>query len=431
MNAVRRTLKKRPRLPWSTFTLLAWRNLWRNPRRTVITLASISIGFTLSVFLMGLNDGSHNSLIRNAIQLGEGHLTLQVAGYNDAPANHKFISQGNDVFTAISNLNIPGRIDARVSLQVLAMTANNSVGAVLEGLDPANDERAKVLKPFLQSGAWLESEDERGLLIGSGMARKLKAKVGSKIVLMAGQKNGDSQAQLGRVRGIFESNIDEVDHFLILTSIPFARLYLVGEGGESTEQPVTRFALFLDDPATTQEWHRDLKEIFMDSNIVVLNWQEMMPQLAQFILLDDAGNYIFMIVILIMVVFGILNTVLMSVLERTRELGLLRAFGVRSYQLLLLVCYESFLLSLIAVVIGWILGGATYYWFATHGINIEALMNDQRGMMGTFMDPIIYAELSLDRVFQLTTIIFTATLESGIYPAIKASRITPVQALRT
>ena len=194
---------------------------------------------------------------------------------------------------------------------------------------------------------------------------------------------------------------------------------------------MTRFAVFLDDPDTQEYWKLKIKSVVENDLIVVLDWQEMMPQLVQFIIIDDAGNYIFLLLILIMVVFGIVNTVLMSVLERTREFGLLRALGLGRQHLLLLVFCESLLLSVLAVIIGWIVGGGTHWWFSQHGIDFSALMTEGTAMMGTFMDPVVYTELSWDRVIQLTSIIFAATLASGIYPAIKAARVTPVEALRT
>ncbi|MCW9030087.1 MAG: FtsX-like permease family protein, partial [Gammaproteobacteria bacterium] len=141
---------------------------------------------------------------------------------------------------------------------------------------------------------------------------------------------------------------------------------------------------------------------------------------------------VFLILILIMVVFGVLNTVLMSVLERTREFGLLRALGLSRRSLLMLVFCESLILSLLAIIVGWIVGGGIHLWFSQHGIDFTAIMGEGGNvMMGSFMDPIIYTELSWDRVVQLTSIIFIVTLASGIYPAIKAARVTPVEALRT
>jgi putative ABC transport system permease protein len=418
-------------LPLGILIMLAWRNLWRHRRRTLITLSSIGIGFGLAVLFIGIGDGSHNSMIRNAINLGEGHITVQPRGYQEAPANHKYLADGKALAQKIAALGIPGNVEPRISLQVLASTANNSVGAALEGMSAVGDPRVKMLKPQLTDGAWLEPGDHRGILIGDGMARKLKAKVGSKVVLMAGKQGGDSQAQLGRVRGIFDSRVDELDDYLILSDLDFARRFLVGEGAVAAQAPVTRFAVFLDDPDTIPQWKAALKQAVANENIAVLDWRELMPQLVQFVIIDDAGNYVFLIIILIMVVFGILNTVLMSVLERTREFGLLRALGLSRHHLLLLVFCESLLLSLLAVAVGWVVGGGTQLWFSTHGIDFSALMAEGTAIMGTFMDPIVYTELSWDRVVQLTVIVFVATLASGIYPAIKAALVTPVQALRT
>jgi len=418
-------------LPLFMLFMLAWRNVWRHRRRTLITLTSIAVGFGLAVLFIGIGDGSHNSMIRNAIKLGDGHITVQPKDYLQAPANHKYLANGKSLSAKLDTLNVAGSVAARVSLQVLASTASNSVGAGLEGFSSNSDQRQDMLEPQLIEGNWIQEGDHRGIVIGDGMARKLKAKVGSKVVLMAGKQGGDSQAQLGRVRGIFDSHVDELDDFLVLSDLQFAQYFLAGEGANIEQSPVTRFAVFLNDPDTIAYWKAQIKSVIENKLVVVLDWQEMMPQLVQFIIIDDAGNYIFLILILIMVVFGIVNTVLMSVLERTREFGLLRALGLGRRHLLLLVFCESLLLSVLAVIIGWTVGGGTHWWFSQHGIDFSAFMTEGTSLMGTFMDPVVYTELSWDRVIQLTTIIFVTTLASGIYPAIKAARVTPVEALRT
>ena len=425
-------LKTHGHLPFWMLFLLAWRNLWRHRKRTLITLSSIAVGFGLAVLSIGIGDGSHNSLIRNAIKLGEGHLTVQPRGYIEAPANHKYLSDGLALSKKLKSLNITGSIEPRISLQVLASTANNSVGVALEGLTSGSDPRVDMLEPQLVKGEWFKEGDDRGIVIGEGMASKLKAKLGSKIVIMAGKKGGDSQAQLGRVRGIFKSQVPEMDDYLIFSDLQFAQRFLQGEGADVSKQPITRFAIFLDDPDTLYHWKEKIKTAVESNTIIAMDWQEMMPQLVQFIIIDDAGNYVFLVLILIMVIFGVLNTVLMSVLERTREFGLLRALGLSRRNLLTLVFFESLLMGLLAIIVGWIVGGGIHLWFSQHGIDFTAMMGEGGNvMMGTFMDPIVYTELSWDRVTQLTTIIFVATLSSGIYPAIKAARVTPVEALRT
>lgn len=418
-------------LPLNVLLKLAWRNLWRNRKRTIITLSTIAIGFGLAVLFIGIGDGTHNSMIRNAIQLGEGHLTVQPKNYQAAPSNHEFLADGKRLSKQLNALDIDGQVAPRIVLQVLASTARNSIGAGVSGIDIEKDPRVQKIKPFLQQGHWLKPDDLRGILIGSGMARKLKAKVGSKIVLMAGKQGGDSQAQLARVRGIFHAQMPDMNDFLIISNLSFARQFLVGEGADASKDPVTRFAIFLNQPNEMSESKTKLKKAVTDPSVTVLDWREMMPQLVQFIILDDAGNYIFLSLILIMVVFGIVNTVLMSVLERTREFGLLRALGLSRGQLLLLVFCESLLLSILAVAFGWLVGGGTHLWFSHHGIDFSAMMSEGTMLMGTMMDTVVYTELSWDRVEQLTLIVFAATLTTGIYPAIKAAKVTPVEALHT
>lgn len=410
---------------------VAWRNLWRRRRRTLITLSSIAIGFGLAVFTIGISDGTYNSMVRNAIRLGEGHLTIQPAGYFDSPANHKYIAGGTELGRAVEALGVEGRVDPRVSLRVLASTPHNSTGAGLEGLDPDSDRRAEVFRPLVVEGGWIEQGDETGVVIGDGMARRLKAGVGGKVVLMAGSEGGDSQAHLARVRGIFDTGLDELDDFMVLSDIGLARRFLEGEGADPGKGPVTRVAVNLNDPDAAAGWKLRLAGSLDLGGAELLDWQEMMPELVQLIALDSAGHRIFLALILVMVVFGVVNTALMSVLERTREFGLLRALGLGRGSLLLLVGCETLLMSLLAVLAGWIVGGGTHLWFAYNGISLADMVGGDTSIGGTFMDPVTYSELSWERVAELTAIVFGATFATGLYPAIKAARVAPVEALRT
>ena len=414
--------------------MLAWRNLWRNRKRTLVTLSSIAIGFGFGVFFIGINDGGHNSMIRNAIHLGEGHLTLQPKSYLEAPANHKFIEQGEALVETLSALKIRGQMEERISLQVLAMSANNSIGAVLEGVSSSEDARLEKVAQSIREGSADIFAEERAVLIGEDLANKLKLKIGSRMVLMAGKQGGDSQAQLARIKGIYKTGLDEIDGWLIISNLAFTQAFLEGEGANLEHYPFTRVAIFLDDEDEMSLWKHRIERALNNTdfdNIAVLDWREMMPQLVQFILFDDAGGYIFMMIILIMIAMGVVNTVLMSVLERTREFGLLRALGISRSYLLILVFLETFLLSLMAVGSGWLVGGSVHWWFSNNGLDLSFLMGESTAIAGTYMDTMIYTELSEARVKQLTGIIFAVTLSTGLYPAIKAARVTPVQALKT
>lgn len=419
------------RASWITLMLLAWRNIWRHRRRTIITLSSVAIGFSLAVAGIGLQDAGHNSMIRNGIQLGEGHITIQPKEYMATPANYRFISNGKAILQSLDSMNIDGVVAPRIALQVLANTASNSVGAALEGINVEADTRVEQFRSKLVEGSWLNVDDRRGVVIGSGMARKLKLKLGNKLVIMIGKRGGDPEANLAIVRGIFTSGINEMDDYFMISGMSFARRFLLAEGGDAEQQPLTRIAIYLNDADTMQHWLSLVSQKVSQDGIAVLSWEQMMPQLLQYITIDDAFNYVLYFLILFVVVVGIINTVLMSVLERTREFGLLRALGMSREYLLWLVFAESLVLSLLAVAAGWVLAGCLHWYLATEGIDFTALIGEGTQFMGTVMDPIIRSELSLARIVQLTVIIFLATLASGIYPAIKAARVTPIEALRT
>ena len=416
---------------WITLLQLAWRNIWRHRRRTLITLSSVAIGFSLAVAGIGLQDAGHNSMIRNGIQMGEGHITVQQKDYMATPANYRFIKNGKVLMQSLQSLEIDGQLAPRIALQALANTASNSVGAMLEGIDFDVDPRAKQLKDKLVKGSWMTADDRRGVVIGSLMARKLKLKVGNKVVVMIGKRGGDPEANLALVRGIFTTGIDEMDGFFMVSGLSFARRFLVAEDGVAEQQPLTRVAIYLNDGDSMDEWLPQVQQQVREPDVTVLTWPQMMPDLLQYITIDDAFNYVLYFLILLVVVVGIINTVLMSVLERTREFGLLRALGMSREYLLWLVFSESLILSVLAVTVGWVLAGSLHWYLAVVGVDFSAVIGEGMQFMGTVMDPIIRSELSTARVVQLTVIIFTATLASGIYPAIKAARVTPIEALRT
>ncbi|MEE8395416.1 MAG: FtsX-like permease family protein [bacterium] len=411
---------------------LAWRNLWRSWRRTLITSSTIAIGFALAVVSIGLGDGGHNQMIRNAIRMGNGHLTIQPKGYLTAPANHLYLADG-DSLRPPDGLQAAGvTIAPRIFLQVLASTARNSLGAAVQGIDVEADPYRALLGEAITDGRWLEPGDRRGILIGHKMAKKLKARIGSKVVLMAGGGQGDVESQLGRVRGIFDAGNDAVDGFMIFSGLQLARNLLPPNGVDGRDAAVTRYAVFLPDAKRLDYWKSALQAATLPQNAVVLDWREMMPDLVKFIFLDDFGNYIWLAIILIVVLFGILNTILMSVLERTREFGMVRALGMRPGELLLLVIVETVLLAVVALAAGWALGGAGHYYLATVGLDLTQMMEpDAMSVGGVMLDPIMKSELSWGRVAALTGVVFSATLFSGIYPAIKASRVPPVAAIAT
>jgi len=410
---------------------LAWRNLWRNRRRTIITMITITFGFALAIFAIGFGDGAHNQMIRSAISMGDGHLTIQPRGYLESPANGKVLADGGRLARDIGSATPGAGISPRITLQVLVSTAANSVGSAMQGLDVAADPHAEDFQEKVVRGEWLKANDDRGVAIGHRMAEKLKAKIGSKLVVMAGTDAGQVESRLARVRAIFKTGLMELDSFVVVGSLEFARHLLHPETYARGQEPATLLAVYLEREDDQDRVKNRIKSLELPANAVVLDWQEVMPQVVNFVIADDIGNYIWLVFILIMVAFGILNTILMSALERTREFGLLRALGLGGGHLLALVLIETVLLALISVAAGWLVGGSLHLYYAANGLDLSAMYPEGLETSGMFMEPIVYSELSWGRVLALSAIVFGTTFLSGIYPAIKASRVPPVAALQT
>jgi len=402
---------------------LAWRNLWKNRRRTLITMTMISVGFALALISLGVADGSHNQMIRNAVRLGSGNLTVEHEDYPDEPSNDKLVAEASALRDRIRG--VPGirNVSERIIVMGLIYTADNSAGVAILGVDPSSDMSRKTLEPEIIEGRYLKDDEKRGVLIGADMARRLKTSVGGKAVVTAQDASGQISSQLVRVRGIFRTGINEMDGYLAQVSLPLARALLgVSEGA-------TQLAIFLENEKHQARIKEAIEPLVSVPKAAVFDWQEVMPDLVLFVQMDNAGAYIFMGIIMVVVALGILNTVLMSVLERTREFGLMVALGMDPRRLLALVVLETTLLSLVSLGVGAILGFGAHLYFAAHGLDMGFVSEEQLTMAGTVVDSVLYSELAPGRVLLLVGIVFSVTLAVGIYPAIRASRVDPVRAI--
>ncbi len=386
-------------------------------------MTMISVGFALALISLGVADGSHNQMIRNAVRLGSGNLTVEHEDYPDEPSNDKLVAEASALRDRIRG--VPGirNVSERIIVMGLIYTADNSAGVAILGVDPSSDMSRKTLEPKIIEGRYLKDDEKRGVLIGADMARRLKTSVGGKAVVTAQDASGQISSQLVRVRGIFRTGINEMDGYLAQVSLPLARALLgVSEGA-------TQLAIFLENEKHQARIKEAIEPLVSVPKAAVFDWQEVMPDLVLFVQMDNAGAYIFMGIIMVVVALGILNTVLMSVLERTREFGLMVALGMDPRRLLALVVLETTLLSLVSLGVGAILGFGAHLYFAAHGLDMGFASEEQLTMAGTVVDSVLYSELAPGRVLLLVGIVFSVTLAVGIYPAIRASRVDPVRAI--
>lgn len=402
---------------------LAWRNLWRNVRRTLITMVAIGLGLALAMISIGLGDGGHQQMIESGVRMGAGHITVQPLGYQKNPSNDKIILNEAPVLRALKDIPQVREVSLRIVGKGLLSSAANSSGVTFRGVDPSEEGDKSFLAPHLISGEYLALRDTRDILIGEKLAQKLKVSVGKKVVLMGQDASGEVSSALFRVKGIYKTGVSDLDRYFCVISLRGARHFL------GLEQGITQVAIYLGSQFEVERVLSLLRSRLGSLSVEVLPWQEVMPDLLRFVQLDDGGNYLFLGIILVIVALGILNTILMSVLERTREFGMMLALGLSPRFLFLMIILETTLLALLSMVFGSALGFGGHHYFATVGLNLTGFTAERLTLAGTIISPILYSHLRPMRVIGLFIIIFLVTIVTGLYPAVKASRLAPVKAI--
>lgn len=405
---------------------MAWRNIWRNRRRTIITLVSIAFGVLIAVLMTGLNDRSWTDVINLAARMGGGHVTIQHPEYHDAPSLTRTIK---DVSGAVETARETGQVTRaipRISGQTMLATAGKSYGAMFMAVDPAlEDEDSLAMLAGLEQGEFFDSADDTGIVLGSKLAENLGVELGKKVVYTMTDKEGEIVSGLSRVKGIVHTGAPSVDSGLCLLPIGTIRDHL-GYG----EDEATSVALFIKD-------HRDSAEVAdrlnakMGGAPVALTWRETQPELAGFIAMKVGGSMVFEIIIAILVAAGIFNTLFMSVMERLREFGILMAIGFSARRLFALVMWESLWMALVGLVLSAVVTIWPYHYLATNGIDFSTMTGGEgTEVAGVAIQPILYVEIFPENLFIIAAAVVGAVLLSGLYPAWRAGRVEPVETIK-
>jgi ABC-type lipoprotein release transport system permease subunit len=418
---------------------IGWRNLWRNPRGTLLTALALGLGLALLLVSLGLLDGLHEKMVGDGVRFGTGHVVIQAKGYQDTGSQDLLLT-AQVVSTTAEFLHTEPmkRLVRGVSPRLLASgllsSAANAAGVGIIGIMPKEERAVSLIPSRIVEGKNLTDDEQSGVVIGAELARKLEVKVGSKVVLMtqAVQQSdreatdpgeGGMQSTLLRVSGIFRTGVQAVDAHVVHLLLPVAQT-LLGVPGR-----VTQIAVLLEREGDSLMVARDLRKQLAGVAVEVLPWRESMPRLVQIFRLDQAFNYVMNGVVLAMVGLGILNTILMRVLERRYEFGLCKALGLRPLQLAVMIIGESLALTTISLALGLALGSIVHYYIATFGLDLHWLFKG--GAPSAFVfDPIIYSRLSLSRIASSVSIVFLTTTVISFYPAFKAARTELPDALK-
>jgi ABC-type lipoprotein release transport system permease subunit len=404
---------------------MAWRNLWRNRRRTIVTLSSIAFGILLAVLFTGLGDDQWAKTIDLAARMGGGHVTIQHPAYLETPSLKRTI-KGVEAKRrlALSDPQVT-RAVTRISGQTMLATAAGSYEAYFMAFDPAEeDEDTFSILEALKEGEIFKSPDDRGIILGKKLAENLEVKLGRKVVFTMTDKHGEIVSDLVRVTGILETG-SSMDAGICL--LPLDRVRRVLGYGEDESLMIAAFV----------EDHRESEAVAarldarLGDDAVALTWREVQPDLAGFIAMKVGGTIFFEIIILILVAAGIFNTLFVSVMERMREFGILMAIGFSPGRLFRLVMWESLWLGVVGLVTAAAVTAGPYYYYHTQGFNFSAMIGGQSAeVAGVVIDPIMHVSIYPENAVAIGLIVVLTTLFSGLYPAWRAGRVVPVETIK-
>jgi ABC-type lipoprotein release transport system permease subunit len=397
---------------------MAFRDLGRNRRRSFFSALAVGGGLALLILMASVVEGEMGGALENAIRLQSGHIQIRAATYDENKSSLKWedlVPNPDEIAAQIAAFNQVKAATPRLYASGFLSSGTQSAGAKITGIDPLSPASDPYREGII-SGQYLSPDDRDAVLIGRPMAEKLNLKAGDNVELSLNTADGTVQDQTFIVKGIYTTNTYGFDSATVF--LPLAKAQVMTQ----TENHASTIFVLLKDTSMTDTVASALS---VPSNLEVKTWKDLNSLFVEWG--DMAQSYIgfLYLIILAISVSVIINTLIMSVYERTREIGILSAIGMRGNRIMMLFLAESFLLAIGGVIMGLIIGVLATMYFNVNGFYIGNM-----GLSGIAITDTIYAKLTMENLINLTIMTFVATILAGLYPAIMASRMQPVEALR-
>ncbi len=401
---------------------MAWRNLWRHKRRTWLTVGAMVFSNLLLVFMISLQFGSYRMMIDNTLKPYTGHMQIQLQAYNDDPKLRNSFADIIPLAASLRSQLNSKKIAARGVAFAMTSSETRSYGLQLIGVEPEFEPHVSNLPGLIKQGQYFTANDAEEIIIGKVLARNLGVSIGDELTLLGGGRDGSIAVGLVRVIGIFESGNNDIDRSMAQLPLAyFQSLFAMQTQGHN----IAIVAQDLTHVSALQQ--RVNKLIANRPELVVLDWNQLQPGLKQAIQADLTSAWFMYGVLIILVAFSVLNTQLMSVLERTREFGIMLALGIKPARLGSLILSETFIMSSLGLALGTALGTAVAVYLSVAGFSYPGMEE----MAGKFNIPDrIYPSISLLSIFIGPGIVFIFSLLAAIYPAARLFFLQPVSAMR-
>jgi ABC-type lipoprotein release transport system permease subunit len=407
--------------------LIGWRNLWRNPRRTLIILTAIVIGIISMIVMSAFGRGIMEGMVRNSIDNLVGHIKIQNPNYRIDPALDNRIDGVDEVADQIREM-LPedGRLVKRLRLDGVLSTSREHTGVIIVGIEPGKEKDLSFIGRPLYRGEALAPDDANGLLIGQALLERLGLDIGKKVVLMSQDKEGQGSARAFRIRGSYRTELRDTEkRYVFITLQNFQEM--IGASDSATEIAVSLNLATTYQTGRIEELVARINEQLDPQELAASGWRQLLPAIAAYIDMFDIYMLIWFVVVFIAMGFGLANTVLMAVYERMREFGLQRALGVRATGIIKSVMIEVVLLLLLGMILADCFSLFLVKVVFASGIDLGAF---GEGIEMWGISRVVYPVLSLKDIFMANGVVILLGLLVGLYPALHAARFTPVETMR-
>jgi ABC-type lipoprotein release transport system permease subunit len=399
---------------------LAWRNIWRNPRRTGVILTAVVVGVCSMVVLGALMEGVSRQMLHNAISTLTGSLQIHRQGYRVDPVVENSIENPEAVRETLDRELPPGaKWTERVRVNAVVNNARNSGGVTLVGMAPDREAAVSFIGDAVSAGEYLAPDDDLGILVGAALAEDFDTEVGKRLVVMSQDRTGEIASRAFVIRGIYRAELESTEKRYAFVSISAAQEMLRMDGA------VSEFAALLPETEPAEPVAGRLRTALPDQ-FSVHSWRELLPLIEVQLQMTERFRGIWYLVVFIAMGFGIVNTLLMAVFERMREFGLLKALGMKNGRILREVLAESLILLVLGVAAGNLLALSIVAWLAHAGIDLTAFA---AGTEFAGISRVIYPSLQAGEILKANAVVLVLGLVVSVYPALKAARFTPVEAM--
>ncbi|MGE5109090.1 MAG: ABC transporter permease [Sphingobacteriales bacterium] len=400
--------------------IMAWRNIWRNKMRSLVIILSVAIGLFAGLMVLALYKGMLRGRVRTVIDAEAGHIQIHDSNFKKDYEPFFILKDGNNIISQLNKIPQIKTIATRSITQGMLSTTTGSAGIQINGIIPEIENDASRLNKKIIEGNEFNKQKKNEVLIGKKLADKMKLKLGNKLVLTFIDSAANMVSGAFRVAAIYRSDNTPLDERNVyIRQNELNELLTIGNNYHE-------IVILLNKDEETETIKQQLQKQFPSCQVE--SWRDISPETELMVNTVDTYSYIIIIIILFALAFGIINTMLMAILERTREIGMMTALGLNKLRMFTLVLLETIFLTIAGTPVGLLASWLLVNYYNKHGLDWSGMGKEMMGSFG--FSTTIYPEFPTDRILAVMIIVIGTALLSCLFPAIKALRLQPVDALR-